>query len=133
MDGVVAIFSLLHGHVANVAGFGIDNSYSVASFCMIVALALFGAVCLNHLSERRDNVHLAFNVLAMFAGGVLGNAMLRGLHLPLVNELVVTATLALFGMTVAALIRSWPIAPPNSDHVRRPLVGSRRRDDCTAP
>jgi hypothetical protein len=40
----------------------------------------------------------------MFAGGVIGNGLLRGLQLPLGNELVLTATLALFGMSVAALI-----------------------------
>jgi hypothetical protein len=56
------------------------------------------------LAERRDNFHFTFNVTAMFAGGVIGNAMLRGLHLPLGNELVITATLALFGMSAMALV-----------------------------
>ncbi|HUF44965.1 MAG TPA: hypothetical protein VMN43_06450 [Aestuariivirgaceae bacterium] len=104
MGQIVSVFSLLQDRISSFAGFGIDDSHSVASFCVVVSLALFGAVCLNHLSERHDNVHLAFNVVAMFAGGVIGNALLRTLHLPLGNELVLTTTLALFGMSVMAVI-----------------------------
>jgi hypothetical protein len=66
---------------------------------------LFGAVCLNHLAERRDILHLGFNVsLAMFVGGVIGNALLRGAYMPLGNDLLITATLALLGMSVMALV-----------------------------
>ena len=104
MGNVVAIFSWIQNSVGTFAGFGVDDSHSVASFLLVIALAMFGAACLSHLSGRRDNVHLALNVLAMFAGGVIGNAILRGLQLPMGNELVLTATLALFGMSAAAII-----------------------------
>lgn len=103
MEDIVAIFAWIQGSVGTFAGFGVDDSHSVASFLMVVSLALFGAAFVNQLCERRDNVHLAFNVVTMFAGGVIGNAVLRGMQLPLGNELVVTITLALFGMSAAAL------------------------------
>lgn len=104
MDGIVAIFAVMQGAIGTFAGFGADDSHSLASFFMVVWLALFGAVCINHLSERRDNMHLAVNALTMFAGGVIGNALLRGTQLQLGNELVLTSTLALFGMSAAALV-----------------------------
>ena len=104
MDGIVAFTLTLQGAVGSFAGFGVDDSHSLVSFFLLIWLALFGAVCINHLSERHDNVHLALNGLAMFAGGVLGNAVMRGTHLPLNNELVITATLALLGMSAAALV-----------------------------
>ena len=103
MEKIAEFFVWIQMSVGKVAGTGADDTFSAASFIAILWLALFGAVCLNHLSQRHDNVHLAFNVLAMFAGGVAGNAMLRGMQLPLGHELIVTATLALFGMSVAAL------------------------------
>ncbi len=40
----------------------------------------------------------------MFAGGIAGNAAFRGLQLTIGNELVLTVTLALFGMSAAALV-----------------------------
>lgn len=104
MDWIVEFFSLIQGTVGAFAGFGVDDEFSVASFLIVVWFALFGAVCINHFSERHDNVHLAFNAVTMFAGGVLGNAALRGVQLPMGNELVLTSTLALFGMSAAALI-----------------------------
>ena len=104
MEWIVEFFSLIQGTVGTIAGFGVDDEFSMASFLLLLWFALFGAVCINHYAERHDNVHLAFNALAMFAGGVLGNAMLRGMQLPLGNELLVTSTLALFGMSAAALI-----------------------------
>lgn len=104
MENIVALFTMLQGSIGTFAGFGVDDSHSVASFLLVISLSLFGAVCLNHLSERQDNVHLTLNVLAMFAGGVIGNAMLRGLQVPLGNELVITITLALFGMSAAAVV-----------------------------
>lgn len=104
MDGIVEFFFLLQGTVGSIAGFGVDDEFSLASFFVLVWFAVFGAVCVNHLSERHDNVHLAFNMLAMFAGGMLGNAALRGTQLNLGNELILTATLALFGMSAAALV-----------------------------
>ena len=103
MDSVVGVFALLQSTIGTFAGFGVDDSHSVASLLMVISLALFGAACLSHLSDRRDNVHLALNVLTMFAGGVIGNALLRGLQLPLGNEVVLTGTLALFGMSAAAI------------------------------
>jgi hypothetical protein len=103
MENIAALFAWIQASVGTFAGFGVDDSHSVASFLMIVSLALFGAACLRQLSDRRDNVHLAVNVLTMFAGGVIGNALLRGLQLPLGNELVLTVTLALFGMSAAAI------------------------------
>jgi len=103
MDDVVAVFSLLQSMIGTFAGFGVDDSHSLASFLLVVSLALFGAACLGQLSDRRDNVHVALNVLTMFGGGVVGNALLRGLQLPLGNELVLTVTLALFGMSAAAV------------------------------
>lgn len=103
MDGIVGLFDTLQRYVGAIAGFGVNESYSVASFCLLVALSIFGALCISHIGKRRDNAHLLLNVLVMFAGGVAGNAMLRGLQLPLGNELVLTVTLALFGMSVAAL------------------------------
>jgi len=104
MEHIAEIFSVLQGAIGNFAGFGADDSHSGASFSLLIALALFGAVCVSHLSKRSDNVHLAFNVLAMFAGGVAGNAALRGTHVLLGNELVITVTLALFGMSAAAIL-----------------------------
>ena len=104
MDDLIAVLYLMQGRISEFAGFGIGNSYSVVSFCMVVSLALMGAVGLNQMAERRDNFHLSFNVTAMFAGGVIGNAMLRGLDLPFNNELVITVTLALFGMSAMALV-----------------------------
>lgn len=103
MEKIVEILAWIQMSVGTFAGFGADDTYSSASFIAIIWLALFGAVCLNHISQRHDNVHLAFNSLAMFAGGVAGNAVLRGIQLPLGHELIITATLALFGMSVAAL------------------------------
>ena len=103
MDNIVAIMTVLQSTIGTFAGFGVDDSHSVASFLMVISLALFGAACLSHMSDRRDNVHMALNVLTMFAGGVVGNALLRGLQLPLGNELVLTVTLALFGMSAAAV------------------------------
>ncbi len=104
MEHIAGFFSGLQGGIGTFAGFGADDSHSGASFSLLIALALFGAVCVSHLSERRDNVHLAFNVLAMFAGGVAGNAALRGTQLLIGNELVITVTLALFGMSAAAVL-----------------------------
>jgi hypothetical protein len=104
MDGIVGFFDALQRYVGAIAGFGVSESYSVASFCLLIGLSIFGALCINHIGRRHDNVHLLLNVLVMFAGGVIGNGLLRGLQLPLGNELVLTATLALFGMSVAALI-----------------------------
>ncbi len=104
MDEFIAVLYLLQGRISQFAGFGIGNSYSVASFCLVVILALIGGASLNHLAERRDSFHLTFNVTAMFAGGVIGNAVLRGLHMPFGNELVITVTLALFGMSAMALV-----------------------------
>jgi hypothetical protein len=104
MDEIVAVLSMFQNAVGAFAGFGVDNSYSVASFCLVIALAIFGAVCLSHLAERRDILHLGFNMTAMFAGGVIGNAMLRGAYMPLGNDLLITATLALLGMSVMALV-----------------------------
>jgi hypothetical protein len=104
MDEVIALLSMFQNAVGTFAGFGVDNSYSIASFCMVIALAIFGAVCLSHLAERRDILHLGFNATAMFAGGVIGNAMLRGAYMPLGNDLLITATLALLGMSVMALV-----------------------------
>jgi hypothetical protein len=103
MENVVEFFVRIQMSVGRIAGTGADDTYSAASFIAILWLALFGAVCLNHFSKRHDNVHLAFNALAMFAGGVIGNALLRGMQLQLGHELIVTSTLALFGMSVAAL------------------------------
>ncbi len=103
MENIAAIFSSLQASVGTFAGFGVDDSHSVASFLMVIALSLFGAVSISHMAERHDNVHLTFNVLVMFVGGVMGNAMFRGLQLPLGSELVITATLALLGMSAAAL------------------------------
>jgi hypothetical protein len=104
MYEIVEFFSWIQATIGSFAGLGADDSHSAASFILVVWLAVFGAVCLNHLSERRDNVHLGLNLLVMFAGGVVGNALLRGLQLPMNNEIVLTATLALFGMSVAALV-----------------------------
>lgn len=104
MDGILAFFAALQGYVGTFAGFGVDDSHSVASFCLVTALAMFGTLCLNYVSERHDNVHLSINLVSMFAGGVTGNALLRGMQLPFGNELVLTGTLALFGMSVAALL-----------------------------
>jgi hypothetical protein len=104
MEKIAEFFIWIQMSVGSFAGLGADDTYSAASFIMILWLALFGAVCLNHISKRHDNVHLAFNSLAMFAGGVVGNALLRGMQLPLGHELIITATLALFGMSVAALV-----------------------------
>jgi hypothetical protein len=103
MESIAEFFVWIQMSVGTFAGLGADDTYSAASFIAIVWLALFGAICLNHISQRHDNVHLAFNALAMFAGGVIGNAVLRGMQLPLGHELILTATLALFGMSVAAL------------------------------
>ncbi len=103
MDKIAEFFIWIQMSVGTFAGLGADDTFSAASFLAIVSLSLFGAVCLNHIAKRHDNVHLAFNALAMFAGGVFGNAMLRGMQLPLGHELIVTVTLALFGMSVAAL------------------------------
>ncbi|HUE47229.1 MAG TPA: hypothetical protein VMO81_13345 [Aestuariivirgaceae bacterium] len=103
MESIAEFLVRIQMSIGTFAGTGADDTYSVASFLAIIWLALFGAVCLNHISQRHDNVHLAFNALAMFAGGVAGNALLRGMQLPLGHELIVTATLALFGMSVAAL------------------------------
>ena len=103
MEGIAELFTWIQMSVGAFAGLGADDTYSVASFLAIVSLSLFGAVSLNHMADRHDNVHLAFNGLAMFAGGVLGNAVLRGMQLPLGHELIITVTLALFGMSVAAL------------------------------
>jgi hypothetical protein len=104
VEHISEFFSGFQASVGTFAGFGADDSHSGASLSLLIALALFGAVCVSHLSERRDNTHLAFNVLAMFAGGVAGNAALRGTQLLLGNELVITVTLALFGMSVAAIL-----------------------------
>ena len=104
MEHIAELFSWLQQTIGTFAGFGADDSHSGASFSLLIALALFGAVCVSHLSQRHDNVHLAFNVLAMFAGGVAGNAALRGTQLMLGNELVITVTLALFGMSAAAIV-----------------------------
>jgi hypothetical protein len=104
MENIAALFAWIQASVGTFAGFGVDDSHSVASFLMVIALALFGAVCVNQYSERRDNVHLTINLLAMFAGGIAGNAALRGLQLTLGIELVLTVTLALFGMSAAALV-----------------------------
>ena len=104
MEHISRVFSELQDRIGTFAGFGADDSYSGASFSLLICLALFGAVCVSHLSDRRDNVHLTFNVLAMFAGGVAGNAALRGTQLLLGNELVITVTLALFGMSAAAVL-----------------------------
>jgi hypothetical protein len=103
MESIAEFFVWLQMSIGGFAGTGADDTFSTANFIAILWLALFGAICLNHISRRHDNVHLAFNALAMFAGGVFGNALLRGMQLPLGHELVVTATLALFGMSVAAL------------------------------
>jgi hypothetical protein len=103
MESIAEFFTWIQMSIGIFAGLGADDTFSVANFLAILWLALFGAVCLNHMSERHDNVHLAFNVLVMFAGGVFGNALLRGMQLPLGHELIVTVTLALFGMSVAAL------------------------------
>lgn len=104
MDGIVEFFSLLQSTIGAFAGLGVDDSHSAMSFMMLAWLAVFGAICLNRLADREDNMHLALNALVMFAGGVLGNAMLRGVQFPLYNELVLTATLSLLGMSVAALV-----------------------------
>jgi hypothetical protein len=104
MGNIVAIFSWIQAWVGTFAGFGVDDSHSVASFLMVISLSMFGAACVSHFSGRRDNVHVALNVLTMFAGGIIGNAILRGLQLPLANELVLTVTLALFGMSASAII-----------------------------
>lgn len=104
MDQIVEFFSVFQSTIGTLAGFGVDDSFSAASFIVVLWFAVFGAVCLNHLSERHDNVHLAFNILVMFAGGVFGNAALRGIHLNLGNDLILTATLSLFGMSAAALV-----------------------------
>jgi hypothetical protein len=61
MDEIVEFFSGSRP-VGSFAGLGADDSHSAASFILVLWLAVFGAVCLNHLSERRDNVHLAFNL-----------------------------------------------------------------------
>ena len=103
MENVAAIFSSLQATVGTFAGFGVDDSHSVASLLLVIALSMFAAVSISHLAERHDNVHLAINVLVMFIGGVVGNAVFRGLQLPLGSELVITATLALLGMSAAAL------------------------------
>ena len=103
MEKIAEFFVWIQTSVGTFAGLGADDTYSAASFIAIVWLALFGAICLNHIAQRHDNVHLAFNALAMFVGGVVGNAVLRGTQLSLGHELILTATLALFGMSVAAL------------------------------
>ena len=103
MEKIAEFLVWIQMSVGSFAGTGANDTFSAASFIAILWLALFGAICLNHISQRHDNVHLAFNALAMFTGGVIGNALLRGMQLPLGHELIVTATLALFGMSVAAL------------------------------
>ena len=102
MENVAAIFSSLQATVGTFAGFGVDDSHSVASLLLVIALSMFASVSVSHLAERHDNVHLAVNVVVLFIGGVVGNAAFRGLQLPLGSELVITATLARFVMSAAA-------------------------------
>jgi hypothetical protein len=104
MTDLVALFSVFQDAIGSFAGFGVDNRYSIASFSLLIALSFFAAFCLNHVAERRKTFHLSLSVLAMFVGGVVANGLLRGTFLPLGNELLITATLALLGMSVMALL-----------------------------
>lgn len=104
MDSIVSLFVTAQTIVGKIAGFGVDDSYSAASFTLLVAMSLFGTACISHLAERTGGLHLAFNLIVMFAGGVFANAVLRGVHLPLGHELLVTTVLTLIGMTATALV-----------------------------
>ena len=124
MDGIVGFFDALQRYVGAIAGFGVSESYSVASFCLLVGLSIFGALCINHIGKRHDNVHLLLNVLVMFAGGVIGNGLLRGLQLPLGNELVL----------VAPRGRGFAVAKRRARRQgRRSIVGRRYRRGCFWP
>lgn len=102
MEDIVALYFTFQDLIGSIAGFGV--SYATASFSLLVAMSLFGTACISHLAERTDMFHLGFNLTAMFAAGVIGNAMLRGLHLPLGHELLITTALSLTGMMVMAVI-----------------------------
>lgn len=101
MDAIVDLFASIQFMIGRIAGFGVGHAG--ASFSLLIAMALFATACISHLADRTAPLHLGFNFLAMFAAGVFGNAVLRGLHLPLGHELLVTATLTLAGMTAMAV------------------------------
>lgn len=101
MDTIVDLLASIQFIISKMAGFGVGHSG--ASFSLLIVMALFATACISHLADRTSPVHLAFNFLAMLAAGVLGNAALRELHLPMGHELLVTATMTLAGMTGMAV------------------------------
>lgn len=104
MSEFLGFLSSLQGSIAAIAGFGDHSGTATTNFLLLVALSIFGAQYLNRLTDRHTSFHLALSLSTMFLGAIIGNALLRGIHMPLGHELLVTATFALFGMAATGLL-----------------------------
>lgn len=104
MRELLGLVSSLQSSIAGIAGFDEHSGSATTNFLLIVALAIFGAQYLNRLTDRHTSFHLAVSLSTMFLGAVVGNALLRSIHMPLGHELLVTATFALLGMAATGLL-----------------------------